>query len=90
MPSGDSWSEIIKRDATKRTSSYARVTLPAFRHDVQTVMRRRLPGATSARTRCTFGFHRRCVRRWECETDMPKPGPLPQISQTLATVASLT
>ena len=70
-------------------SSYARVTLPAFRHDVQTVMRRRLPGATSARTRCTFGFHRRWVRRWECETDMPKPGPLPQTSQTLATVASL-
>ena len=68
---------------------YARVTLPAFRHDVQTVIRRRVPGATSARTVCTFGFHRRWVRRWECETDMPKPGPLPQTSQTLATVASL-
>ncbi|MCU1659536.1 MAG: Dak phosphatase [Pseudonocardiales bacterium] len=53
------------------------------------MIRRRVPGATSARTRCTFGFHRRWVRRWECETDMPKPGPLPQTSQTLATVASL-
>ena len=65
------------------------MTLPAFRQDVQTVIRRRVPGATRARTRCTFGFHRRWVRRWECETDMPKPGPLPQTSQTLATVASL-
>jgi hypothetical protein len=53
------------------------------------VIRRRVPGATSARTFCTFGFHRRWVRRWECETDMPKPGPLPQTSQTLATMASL-
>src|SRR6476646_10143382 len=66
-----------------------RTTLPAFRQDVHTVMRRRVPGATSARTFCTLGFHRRWVRRWECETDMPKPGPLPQTSQTLATVASL-
>ena len=62
--------------------------MPAFRHDVHTVIRRRVPGDTSARTFCTFGFHLRCVRRWECETDMPKPGPLPQTSQTLATVAS--
>jgi hypothetical protein len=28
------------------------------------------------------------VRRWECDTDMPKPGPLPQTSQWLATMAS--
>src|SRR5262245_33958080 len=35
-----------------------------------------------------FGFHRRLVRRWECETDLPKPGPLPQTSQTAATVVS--
>ena len=62
-----------------------RVTLPAFKQEVQTVIRRRVPGATSARTVCTFGFHRRWVRRCECETDMPKPGPLPQTSQTLAT-----
>src|SRR6202008_2532670 len=32
-----------------------------------------------------FGFHGRLVRRWECETDLPKPGPLPQTSQTAAT-----
>jgi hypothetical protein len=32
-----------------------------------------------------FGFHRRWVRRCECETDMPKPGPLPQTSHTAAT-----
>ena len=66
-----------------------RVTLPAFRHEVQTLSRRRVPGATTARTVWTFGFHRRCVRRCECETDMPKPGPLPQTSQTLATGNSL-
>src|SRR5206468_12502032 len=30
-------------------------------------------------------FHRRWVRRCECETDMPKPGPLPQTSHTAAT-----
>ena len=66
------------------------MTLPAFRQDVHTVSRLRVPGATRARTVWTLGFHRRCVRRCECETDMPKPGPLPQTSQTLATVASLT
>src|SRR5919206_1884062 len=32
-----------------------------------------------------LGFQRRRVRRCECETDMPKPGPLPQTSQTAAT-----
>ena len=31
-----------------------------------------------------FGFQRRWVRRCECETDMPKPGPFPQTSQTAA------
>jgi hypothetical protein len=36
-----------------------------------------------------FGFHRRWVRRCECETDMPKPGPLPQTSHTAATSHSL-
>jgi hypothetical protein len=64
---------------------YARVTLPALRQEVQTVTRRRVPGATSARTVCTFGFHRREVRRWEWDTDLPKPGRLPQTSHTLAT-----
>ena len=61
------------------------MTLPAFRQDVHTESFRRVPGATVARTVWMFGFHRRCVRRCECETDMPKPGPLPQTSQTLAT-----
>src|SRR6476469_7972472 len=32
-----------------------------------------------------FGSHRRCVRRCECETLMPKPGPLPHTSHTAAT-----
>ncbi len=63
--------------------------MPAFRQDVHTVIRRRVPGATIARTVCTLGFHRRWVRRCECETDIPKPGLLPQTSQMLATVDSL-
>jgi hypothetical protein len=45
-----------------------------------------LPGATSARTDWMFGFQRRGVRRCECDTDIPKPGPLPQTSHTAATV----
>src|SRR4051794_13809868 len=32
-----------------------------------------------------LGFHRRGVRRCEWETDIPKPGPLPQTSHTEAT-----
>src|SRR3954452_442654 len=32
-----------------------------------------------------FGFQRRWSLRCECETDMPKPGPFPQTSQTAAT-----
>src|SRR5205814_6502515 len=40
---------------------------------------------TLAWTVWMFGFHRRLVRRWECETDLPKPGPLPQTSHTAAT-----
>lgn len=32
-----------------------------------------------------LGFQRRGVRRWECDTDMPKPGPLPHTLQMLAT-----
>src|SRR3954469_15722071 len=55
-------------------------------HEVQALMRLRLPGATSARTDWMFGFQRRGVRRCECDTDIPKPGPLPQTSQLAATV----
>jgi hypothetical protein len=35
-----------------------------------------------------FGFQRRGVRRCENETLLPKPGPLPHMSQTEATVRS--
>lgn len=39
---------------------------------------------TIARTRCTFGFHRRGERRCEWETCMPKNGFFPQMSHTEA------
>src|SRR3546814_2360769 len=57
----------------------------AFRQEVHTFMRLRLPPLIRARTVWMFGFQRRLVRRCECETDMPKPGPLLQTSQTAAT-----
>ncbi len=50
---------------------------------VQTCMRLGAP-FTRARTRWMFGFQRRFVRRWEWLTAMPKPGFLPQMSQTAA------
>jgi len=50
---------------------------------VQVLSRRRVP-PTTACTVWMFGFQRRLVRRWEWDTDMPKPGPLPQTSQTAA------
>src|SRR5262245_34255630 len=53
--------------------------------EVHTLMRFLLPpGWVTARTVWMLGSHRRLVRRWECETDLPKPGPFPQISQTAA------
>lgn len=61
-----------------------RWTLPALRHEVHTYTRFGAP-ATTARTRWMFGFQRRLVRRWECEMECPKPGPLPQTSQFAAT-----
>jgi hypothetical protein len=61
----------------------ARVTLPALMQLVQTFSRFGAP-PTTARTRCTFGFHRRLVRWWECETFLPKNGFFPQMSQTAA------
>ena len=54
-------------------------------HEVHTCLRTVVPPPAGTRTVWMFGFHRRWVRRWECETDMPKPGPLPQTSHTLAT-----
>src|ERR1700716_2952180 len=54
-------------------------------HDVHTLMRFLLPpGRVTVRTVWMLGSHRRLVRRWECDTDLPKPGPFPQISQTAA------
>jgi ATP-dependent DNA helicase RecG len=53
-------------------------------HEVQTFSRREVP-ATFVRTTWMFGFQRRGVRRCEKETLLPKPGPLPQMSQTEAT-----
>src|SRR3712207_8912266 len=58
-------------------------------HEVHALIRRRLPGAISARTDWMFGFQRRGVRRCECDSDLPKPGPLPHTSHTAATVESL-
>jgi hypothetical protein len=57
--------------------------LPARMHDVQTLTRFGVP-PMSARTRWMFGSQRRLVRRWECETFIPKFGFLPQTSQTAA------
>src|SRR5215467_9117637 len=56
--------------------------------DVQTFRRLGVPD-TTARTVWMFGFQRRRVRTCECETLLPKPGPLPQMSQTEATVRSI-
>ena len=64
-----------------------RVTLPALRQLVHTFRRFGVP-LTRARMRWMFGFQRRLVRTWECDTDLPKPGPLPQTSHTEATVIS--
>ncbi len=64
-----------------RARRYARVTLPALMQEVHTLRRLGvLP--MSACTVWMLGFQRRRVRRWEWETDMPKPGPLPQTSHT--------
>src|SRR5262245_9313779 len=53
--------------------------------EVHTLMRFLFPpGWVTARTVWMLGSHRRLVRRWECETDLPKPGPFPQISQPAA------
>ncbi len=62
-----------------------RTTLPALRQEVHTFMRLRCERPSLACTVWMFGFHRRLVFRWECETELPKPGPLLQTSQTAAT-----
>jgi hypothetical protein len=60
-----------------------RVTLPALMHEVQAFTRVGEP-STSARTRWTFGFHRRLFRLCENVTDFPNHGFLPQMSHTAA------
>src|SRR5579862_5533062 len=52
--------------------------------EVHTLTRLGVP-PTVTRLLWMFGFQRRGVRRWENETFLPKPGPLPQMSQTEAT-----
>ena len=44
-----------------------RATLPALRHEVQTLIRFGVTPSTSVRTRWMLGFQRRLVRRCECE-----------------------
>jgi hypothetical protein len=61
-----------------------RVTFPALMQDVHTCSRLGVP-LTVACTTWMLGFQRRGVRRCEWETLLPKPGPLPQMSQTAAT-----
>ena len=63
--------------------------MPALRQPVQTSMRTGVPLAVRVRTRWMFTSNRRLVRRCECEIVLPKPGPLPQISQVAATVELL-
>ncbi len=52
---------------------------------MQTFIRLRLLCPRRACTVWMFGFHRRLVRRCECDTDFPKPGPFAHTSQTAAT-----
>src|SRR5262249_8872889 len=72
-------------DADDALHRYGVRPLPALRQDVHTWMRRGAP-LTIARTRCTFGFHRRFVRRCEWLKRMPNCGFLPHTSQTDAIV----
>src|SRR5690606_5342990 len=78
------WTTRGFREAT-RGSAQPRTTLPALMQEVHTFMRLRCERPILACTVWMFGFHRRLVFRWECETELPKPGPLPQTSQTAAT-----
>src|ERR1700728_419211 len=57
--------------------------------DVHTFRRLGVP-FTIARRGWMFGFQRREVRMCENDTFLPKPGPLPQTSQTEATAASIS
>ena len=61
-----------------------RLTLPALRQDVQTLTRFGVE-STVARTRWMLGSKRRRVFLRDHGRLLPKPGPLPQMSQTAAT-----
>jgi hypothetical protein len=65
-----------------------RVTLLAFRQRVQTAMRFGVP-STRTRSFWTFALNLRLDRRCECEMLFPKPGFLPQTSQTEAMVGGV-
>src|SRR4029434_7415057 len=58
-------------------------TLVGLMQEVQT-LRRTGVRPSRMRMRWMFGFQRRGLRLWEKLTFMPKPGCLPQISQTAA------
>ena len=66
----------------------ALTTLPDLMQPVQTFTRLAEP-FTNARTRWMFGFQRRLVRIWECDTLRPHDGCFPHISQTEAIGALL-
>src|SRR5579859_782492 len=57
-------------------------------HEVHTLRRLVVPPPAGVRTVWMLGFQRRLVRRCEWDTLWPKPGPLPQMSHTLATGVS--
>ena len=52
---------------------------------MHTLSRFGVPDTIALRTVWMFGLKRRRVRRCENETLLPKPGPLPHMSQTEAT-----
>ena len=61
--------------------------MPALMQDVHTLRRCLVATGTGHDVNSLdVRFHRRLVRRWECDTDLPKPGPFPQISHTAAMV----
>ena len=66
-----------------------RLTLPALMHEVHTFSRFGVPPTIARRTVWMFGLKRRGVRRCENETFLPKPGPLPHMSQTEAMIRSI-
>ncbi len=81
---GTTKGRIPQDPALRRLEGGQRVTLPAFRQEVHTLRRLGEP-FTVALIRWMFGSHMRLVRRCECETLLPKPGPLAQTSQVAAT-----